>query len=479
MNAYRSLRDIREDLNNKRATCRSVVEYYLRNIGSNAHLNAFLEVYPDEALHQADVIDSKLARGKAGRLAGMVVGLKDLLCYKDHRIQASSLILSGFVSQFTATAVQRIVDEDAIVIGRLNCDEFGMGSSNENSAFGPVHHPGDADRVPGGSSGGSAAAVLANLCTASLGSDTGGSVRQPASFCGLVGMKPTYSRISRHGLIAYASSFDVIGIISNTVEDNALLLEIMAGADDYDSTVSQKEVPAYSSALNGQGRARIGYLAEALQGDGLDREVADNLKNSIGAMRAAGHLVEEVSFPLMKYSLPTYYILITAEASSNLARYDGVRYGYRTPNPAGPENMYKKTRSEGFGPEVKRRIMLGTFVLSANYYDAYYTRAQKVRRLIRDQTRRLLQTYDFLILPTTPTTAFKIGERDENPLEMYLADLFTVQASVAGVPAISLPNGNDSRGLPFGLQIMADFFEEQKLYAFANHYLKEIAHEMV
>jgi aspartyl-tRNA(Asn)/glutamyl-tRNA(Gln) amidotransferase subunit A len=475
LDVYRSLREIRNALDHNHATCRTVVERYLRNIGNKAHLNAFLEVFADEALIRADEIDRKRKAGTAGRLAGMVIGLKDLLCYQDHRIQASSRILDGFVSQYSATAVQRILDEDAIIIGRLNCDEFGMGSSNENSAYGPVRNPLDHGRVPGGSSGGSAAAVRANLCTASLGSDTGGSVRQPASFCGLVGMKPTYSRISRHGLIAYASSFDVIGILSNTVEDNALLLEVMAGADEYDSTVSRTEVPAYSRSLSDRQKARIGYLREALDGEGLDDTVAANLQASLKALRDAGHQVEEVSFPLLKYSLPTYYILITAEASSNLARYDGVRYGYRSADAPTVEAMYKNSRSEGFGAEVKRRIMLGTFVLSSSYYDAYYTRAQKVRRLIRDQTRDLFRRYDFLILPTTPTTAFNLGERSQDPLSMYLADLFTVQASVAGVPAISLPNGTDHHGMPFGLQVMADFFQEQKLYAFADHYLNEVA----
>jgi aspartyl-tRNA(Asn)/glutamyl-tRNA(Gln) amidotransferase subunit A len=284
-------------------------------------------------------------------------------------------------------------------------------------------------------------------------------------------LKPTYSRISRHGLIAYASSFDTIGIFSRSIADNALLLEIMAGEDEFDSTVSRKEVPKYSKNLDFNRKTRVAYIQETLDSDGLNEEVRQNMLKTIGFLKEEGHQVDQVQFPLMKYALPTYYILITAEASSNLSRFDGVKFGFRSPNTVDVETLYKKTRSEGFGQEVKRRIMLGTFVLSASYYDAYYTKAQRVRRLIREKTRELLATYDFLILPTTPTTAFKLGEKRSNPIEMYLADLFTVQASVAGVPAISIPNGHDSQGLPLGLQVMADLFEEQDLYAFSDYLL--------
>lgn len=472
MEYFSSFTQIQKSLNEKDASCQDIVEFYLNQISKNKHLNAFLEVFEDEARKRAIEVDQKLKEGTAGRLAGMVIGIKDVLCYRGHRLQASSKILDGFESQFTSTAVQNLIDEDAIVIGRLNCDEFAMGSSNENSAFGPVLNAANNNRVPGGSSGGSAVAVQANLCTVTLGSDTGGSIRQPAAFCGIVGIKPTYSRVSRYGLLAYASSFDTVGVFSHTIRDNALVLEIMSGKDDFDSTVSQKSVPAFSQNLDYSGKAKIAYLKETLDSDGLNDEVRKNFVDTIARLKSEGHQVEAVDFPLLKYALPTYYILITAEASSNLSRYDGVRYGYRSPNTVDMESMYKKSRSEGFGEEVKRRIMLGTFVLSASYYDAFYTKAQKVRRLIKSKVSDLLNEYDFLVMPTTPTTAFELGAHTQNPLEMYLADLFTVQASVAGVPSISIPNGTDSEGMPFGLQIMANFFEEEKLYAFSNSLLK-------
>ncbi len=467
-----SFNQISEELKSGSTSCVEIVNYYLQNIKNKAHLNAFLEVFESDAIDQAKAVDEKIKSGKAGKLAGMVVGIKDVLCFKDHAVQASSKILEGFQSQFTGTAVQRLIDEDAIIIGRLNCDEFAMGSSNENSAYGPVLNADDNERVPGGSSGGCAVAVQANLCTTAIGSDTGGSVRQPASFCNVVGLKPTYSRISRFGLLAYASSFDVIGTFTHNIDDSALMLEVMSGEDGFDSTVSRNDVPSYSSNLNFNQKAKIGYIKESLTGEGLNEEVKENFTQTIANLKEQGHQVDEVSLPLMKYALPTYYILITAEASSNLSRYDGVRYGYRSPNTKDMESMYKKSRSEGFGEEVRRRIMLGTFVLSASYYDAFYTKAQKVRNLIKEQVENLLSSYDFLIMPTSPTTAFKLGEHNKNPLEMYLADLFTVQASVAGVPAISVPNGKDSNGMAFGLQIMANFFEEEKLLAFSNSYLK-------
>lgn len=473
METFLNYTSISAKLNEKSISCQDVVGHYLNNIKSKAHLNAFLEVFEDDARRQAIEIDQKIKEGKAGKLAGMVIGIKDVLCFKGHKLQASSKILEGFTSQFSGTAVQRLIEEDAIIIGRLNCDEFAMGSSNENSAYGPVLNADDTTRVPGGSSGGCAVAVQAELCTATIGSDTGGSVRQPAAFCGVIGLKPTYSRVSRYGLIAYASSFDVIGTFTRTIEDSARIMEVMAGPDNNDSTVSRKEVPHYSQNLSYKGNAKIGYIKETLTGEGINEEVKQNLLHTIDKLKSSGHSVNEVSLPLMKYALPTYYILITAEASSNLSRYDGVRYGYRSPNTANMESMYKKSRSEGFGEEVRRRIMLGTFVLSASYYDAFYTKAQKVRKLIKEQVENLLSQYDFLIMPTTPTTAFKLGEHNKNPLEMYLADLFTVQASVAGVPAISVPNGRDSNGMSIGLQIMANLFEEQKLLSFSNSYLKD------
>jgi len=469
LKAYSSFRNIREDLQNGTITCRDLVKQHLSNIREKAHLNVFLSVYEEEALSRADDIDKKISSNKAGKLAGLVVGIKDVLAYQDHPLQASSKILEGFTSQYTATAVQRLLDEDAIIIGRQNCDEFAMGSSNENSAFGPVLHGIDPTRVPGGSSGGSAVGVMADLCHISLGSDTGGSVRQPAGFCGVVGLKPTYSRISRHGLIAYGSSFDCVGIFGKCVEDVALVLEVIAGADDFDSTVSRTPVPSYSTAVGEDRKTyKIAYLREIDHSEGIQPEIRESIQLKINSLKDAGYSVEAVDFPLMEYILPTYYILATAEASSNLSRFDGVRYGYRSQATTDLHSMYKKSRSEGFGKEVQRRIMLGTFVLSASYYDAYYTKAQKVRRIIRDKTKELLKQYDFILMPITPTTAFKLGEHTSNPLEMYLGDLFSVQANVVGVPAISIPCGNDKQGLPIGLQIIADDFEESKLLHFSN-----------
>lgn len=471
MRKYNSLRDIHKDIREGLTDCAQLVEHYLTNIREKTYLNAFLEVYEDEARKRAISVDLKIRKGNAGRLAGMVLGIKDVLCYKDHSLQCSSKILNGFKSQFTATAVQRLLDEDAIIIGRINCDEFAMGSSNENSAFGPVRNEIDPSRVPGGSSGGSAVAVQADLCLASLGTDTGGSVRQPAAFCGIIGLKPTYSRISRYGLSAYASSFDTIGIFTSDIFDNALLLETMAGKDGYDSTVSQLPVSRYSEKLNFKRKARIAYIAETLHDSRIEQEIKDRILDVLNFFEMHGHIVEKIEYPLLDFVLPTYYILTTAEASSNLSRYDGVKYGYRSADTVDLETMYKKSRSEGFGEEVQRRILLGTFILSARYYDAYYTRAQKVRRMIKDRTLEILEKFDFIALPTTPTTAFKIGEV-KNPLDMYFEDLLTVQASVTGNPAISLPVGNDSRGLPIGLQIMAGNFEEEDLLAFSDFIMK-------
>ncbi|WP_297335147.1 Asp-tRNA(Asn)/Glu-tRNA(Gln) amidotransferase subunit GatA [Algoriphagus sp.] len=473
MKKFISFEEIKKLLEKKQTSCQAIVSHYLHNIQTKAHLNAFVEVYGQSALKRAEEIDEKLANGNAGKLAGMVIGIKDVLCYQGHESTASSKILKGYQAQFTATAIQRLIDQDAIIIGRLNCDEFGMGSSNENSAHGKVRNALDENRVPGGSSGGSAVAVQANLCTASLGTDTGGSVRQPAAFTGVIGMKPTYSRVSRWGLIAYASSFDTIGIFSHTVKDNALIMEIIAGHDEFDSTSSRKPIFPYSQLLHFEKKTKVAYLKEALESPALQPEIKKNTVAVLEKLKEEGHEVEQISFPLLDYILPTYYILTTAEASSNLSRFDGVKYGYRTPNAHNLESMYKKTRSEGFGEEVKRRIMLGTFVLSASYYDAYFTKAQKVRRMIKDFTEDLLSDFDYIIMPTTPTSAFKFGEHRDDPVAMYLEDLFTVQASVSGVPAISIPNGSDQNGMPIGLQIMSNSFKEAELYAF-SHYLKDL-----
>lgn len=470
MRSYATFRDIQHDLKHGTISCRDLVKHHLTNIKNKAHLNAFLSVYEDEALARAVEVDQKIKHGNAGKLAGLVVALKDVLSHRNHPLQASSKILDGFIAQYNATAVQRLLDEDAIIIGRNNCDEFAMGSSNENSAFGPVLNDIDHSRVPGGSSGGSAVAVQADMCRISLGSDTGGSVRQPAAFCGIVGLKPTYSRVSRYGLAAYASSFDCIGIFGTCVEDVALVLQVIAGADDHDSTVSKQTVPAYADSLAKPStkKYRVAYLNASQIANGLQREIKTALDSTLERLRNAGHETEGIDLPLIDYFLPTYYILATAEASSNLSRYDGVRYGHRSSNGTDLHSMYKKTRSEGFSKEVQRRILLGTFVLSSSYYDAYYSQAQKVRRIIRNKTKEIFARYDFILMPAAPTTAFKIGEHTADPIEMYLADLFSVHANVAGVPGISIPCGNDTQGLPIGLQLIADDFEEEKLLAAAN-----------
>ncbi len=472
MKNYACFRAMQEDLLHGAISCTDIVQHFLFNIEKHKHLNAFLSVYDQEALAQAQVIDLKIKEGKAGKLAGLVVGIKDVLAYQNHPLQAASKILNGFHSLYTATAVQRLIDEDAIIIGRQNCDEFGMGSSNENSAFGPVRHALNPERVPGGSSGGSAVAVMADMCHISLGSDTGGSVRQPAAFCGIIGLKPTYSRISRHGLVAFGSSFDCVGLFGKCVEDVALVLSFIAGADEYDSTVSQQVVPDYVKALNDEQKFKVAYLPETIHNPALQAEIKQNMLDHIAALQAAGHIVEAVSLPFMEYSLPTYYILSTAEASANLSRYDGVRFGHRSKDAKDLTSLYRLSRSEGFGQEVKRRILLGTYVLSASYYDAYYAKAQKVRRLIREQTKALFTKYDVLLMPTTPTTAFPLGKNTSNPLEMYLADIYSVHANVAGIPGISVPCGIDRQALPIGLQVLADDFEEGKLLAFADVLLK-------
>ena len=474
MKEYNSLSEVRNDLQSGNVTLPALVDHYLKRIQEESHLNAFLEVFADEAKKEAIRIGEKLRNGTAGRLAGMVIGLKDIICYKDHKITVGSRILEDYTSIYSATVVERILAEDAIIIGRLNCDEFAMGGSNENSHFGPVKNYADNTKVPGGSSGGSAVAVQAGLCLASLGTDTGGSVRQPASFCGLVGLKPTYGRVSRYGIVAYASSFDQVGPLTRSVEDAALILEIIAGADEYDSTVSRLPVPAYSKELTAPGKKRIAYLPETLSDDSIDKDVKAMTEKAISQLKEEGHIVEPVSFSLLDYVVPTYYIITMAEASSNLARYDGVHYGYRSPNAVNLESTYKKSRSEGFGSEVKRRIMLGTFVLSSGYYDAYYAKAQKVRRLIREKTNEILTKYDFIILPTTPTPAFSLGEKVDDPVLMYLADIFTVQASLGGFPAISLPVGNNSAGLPLGLQLIGKRFCEAELLAFSKYCMDKV-----
>ena len=469
MRTYHSLEEVRADLLSSETTLVALVNYYLQRIETYQHLNVFLHVYADEALKRAEAIDAKLKAGTAGKLAGMVISIKDMICYKDHPVSASSKILKGFTSIYSSTVVERILAEDAIIIGHVNCDEFAMGASNETSHYGNVLNFADNSLVPGGSSGGSAVSVQADMCLASLGTDTGGSIRQPAAFCGLVGLKPTYGRVSRYGIIAYASSFDQVGPVTKNVQDAALILEVIAGKDEFDATLSSKAVSSFSNLQSPKKNMRIAYITETIETEGIDPEIKAAMYNRVKALQADGHTVEPVSFPYLKYAVPTYYVLTTAEASSNLSRYDGVHFGYRSPNATDLESTYKLSRSEGFGEEVKRRIMLGTFVLSAGYYDAYYAKAQKVRRIIQEKSNEILSNYDLIILPTTPTTAFKLGEKTSDPVQMYLADIFTVQAPLAGLPAISVPETTHSNGLSIGIKVIGKRFEEQEMLDFAQY----------
>ena len=438
------------------------VDDFFKKINENKNLNAFNFVFEEEAKKQAEIIEQKIKSGSHGKLAGMVIAIKDVLSIKDKPTTCSSKILKDFTSIYTTTAVQKLIEEDAIIIGKTNCDEFAMGSSNENSAFGPVLNPIDNSRVTGGSSGGSAAAVAAGLCDAALGTDTGGSIRQPAALCGVYGLKPTYGRISRYGLTAFASSFDSIGPFTNNVEDAALILNVMAGEDKQDSTSAKVEVPDYINNLSNNKKLRIG-IAEEYFGEGLSSEIKNETEILIEKLKSNGFEVKNLHLPHNEYTIAAYYILTTAEASSNLARYDGARYGYRSQNSQTLIDMYKSSRSEGFGTEVKRRIMLGTYVLSAGYYDAYYKKAQKVRRLIKQDFDKAFSEVDIILTPTTPSTAFKIGEKSSDPLEMYLSDIYTTSANLAGIPGISIPAAKSSEGLPIGIQLLANQFEEEKL----------------
>jgi aspartyl-tRNA(Asn)/glutamyl-tRNA(Gln) amidotransferase subunit A len=463
---YPSIKQYRQSLIQEQTSCIESVKHYLEKIKAVWHLNAFVHVFADEALQQAARLDKNRQSGKPpGKLHGVIVALKDVICYKDHPVTAASGILKNFTSLYSATVVENLLQEEAIIIGTCNCDEFAMGSTNENSVYGKVFNALDETRVPGGSSGGSAVAVQAGLCMVSLGSDTGGSVRQPADFCGIVGLKPTYGRVSRYGLIAYASSFDQIGIFGKNVEDISLVLEVISGADEFDSTVSHKPVAAYSSLVSTTDKKfRFAYFIETLEHPSLDREIAASIKNLIQKLKEDGHQVEGLNFEYLDYIVPAYYILTTAEASSNLARYDGVRYGYRSKQPANDlTEFYKHNRSEGFGKEVKRRIMLGTFVLSTGYYDAYFTKAQKVRRKLVEKTELIFKGFDFIMMPTSPSVAFKIGEKSGDPIAMYLADIYTVFANLTGIPGLSIPLFKHSNGMPFGLQLMAKRFDELSL----------------
>ncbi|NNE46095.1 MAG: Asp-tRNA(Asn)/Glu-tRNA(Gln) amidotransferase subunit GatA [Rhodothermales bacterium] len=465
-------------------SCEQLVSSYLDVVGEkNDDLNALLSVSGEQAVHAARTVDSRFAAAESLPMAGAVVAVKDVLCIEGDPVTCGSHILEGFRSLYTATSVQRLQEAGAVVIGKANCDEFAMGSSNENSYFGPVRNPVAPDRVPGGSSGGSAAAVAAGMCNLALGSDTGGSIRQPAAFCGVVGLKPTYGRISRYGLVAYASSLDSVGPMANSVEDVAAALTVMAGVDTSDSTSAPVDVPDFAPAVTrGVEGLRVGVPSEFM-GEGLDPEIRARLEEQLGVLESGGALIREVTLPHTSYGIAAYYVLATAEASSNLARYDGVRYGYRSAkNPTdGRESsfdlaaMYSRSRTEGFGAEVKRRIMLGTYVLSSGYYDAYYARAQRVRALIRRDFDSAFEQVDVLLTPATPTPAFELGSKAHDPLEMYLSDIFTVTANLAGIPGLVVPAGLHSSGLPIGLQFLGRHFDEASILA-AGHFLMDRVH---
>ncbi len=469
MNQLRTFEATKRDLDAGATSCEKVVEEYLEAIEKGKHLNAFLSVFQERARQRAKEVDRRRKEGNAGPLAGMVIAVKDVLCMKNERVTCASKILEHFVSLYDATAVRRLEEADAVVIGKTNMDEFAMGSSTENSAFGPVLNPVDTGRVPGGSSGGSCVAVAAGMAHTALGTDTGGSIRQPASFCGVIGMKPTYGRVSRYGLVALSSSFDQIGPFAASTADAARVLQVIAGHDPCDSTSANVPVPDYPSSLNKNIRGlRVGLPREAF-GEGLQAEVKEAIDATVERLRGGGAVVSEVGLPHSAYVISTYYILMTAEASSNLARYDGARYGYRTSGPKELAEMYVRSRSEGFGTETKRRIMLGTYVLSAGYYDAYYRKAQKVRRLIQTDFFEAFKQVDCLLMPTAPTTAFRIGEKTDDPLQMYLSDVYTVSANLAGLPAISVPCGADVQGLPIGAQFLGRQFDEATILRVADY----------
>lgn len=465
-----SYREFRRKLEAGQVSCKEEVTSAFGRIEEGKQLNAFLSLFGERAQAKAAEVDEQIGNGTAGPLAGMILGIKDNIAIKDAGLSCGSKILENFTSLYSATAVERLEKAGAIIVGKTNLDEFAMGSSNENSAFGPVRNPLDPERVPGGSSGGSAAVVAANMVHASLGSETGGSVRQPAAFTGTVGVKPTYGRVSRYGLTAFASSLDQIGTFGRTVYDAALLLETIAGHDQNDATSSIRPVPDYTAALDNPDIAgmKIGVPKEYFT-EGMSPSVVQGMDDLKARIADAGGSVVELSLPHTEYVIPTYYVIATAEASSNLARYDGARYGYRSPNATTVEEMYEMSRSEGFGAEVKRRIMLGTFVLSSGYHDAYYRKAQQVRTLICRDFQQAFADVDLILTPTAPTPAFKFGEKTKDPIAMYLSDIFTAASNIAGTPAISVPYGKDSEtGLPLGAQLIAPNFEEERMFRGAS-----------
>src|SRR3954470_1626351 len=443
--------------------------YFARIQEQDGEIGAFLTLSKERALEQAERIDRMAAEGKPlPPLGGVPVGIKDVMSTRGVRTTAGSKILEKYVPPYDCTAVARLEAAGAVMLGKMNCDEFAMGSSNENSGYGPVRNPRDLTRVPGGSSGGSAAAVAADMAVFTLGSDTGGSIRQPASFCGVVGLMPTYGRVSRYGLIAFASSLDHIGPLTKTVKDAAILLKVIAGHDPLDSTSADLPVTDYEADLAKHvSGLKIGVPKEYF-GEGLDDEVRAAVEAGIAKLRSAGCTIIPISLPHTAYAIPTYYVIATAEASANLARYDGVRYGYRAKGARTLSEMYRKSRDEGFGTEVKRRIMLGTYALSSGYYDDYYLKAQRVRTLLTRDFEEAFQQVDAIVTPTAPTAAFKIGEKSDDPLSMYLADIYTVTADLAGIPGISVPYGQSSSGLPIGLQVLGRHFDESTVLRVAR-----------
>jgi aspartyl-tRNA(Asn)/glutamyl-tRNA(Gln) amidotransferase subunit A len=446
-------------------------EHYARIEKQDAQIGAFLTLSKDRALAQADRIDRMAAEGKPlPPLGGVPVAIKDVMVTRGVRSTAGSKVLNNFIPPYDCTAVARLEAAGAVVLGKTNCDEFAMGSSNENSGFHPVHNPRDLSRVPGGSSGGSAAAVAADMAVVALGSDTGGSIRQPASFCGVVGLMPTYGRVSRYGLIAFASSLDHIGPLTKTVSDAALVLRTIAGRDPMDSTSADVPVPDYVAELAKPVRGLKLGVAKEYFGEGLDDEVRKSVEEAIKKLKDLGCEIVPVSLPHTRYAIPTYYLIATAEASANLARYDGVRYGHRSSGAKTLSEMYRRSRDEGFGAEVKRRIMLGTYALSAGYYDAYYLKAQKVRTLLAQDFKEAFRTVDVIVTPTTPTAAFRLGEKSDDPLAMYLADIYTVTADLVGIPGISVPCGETKEKLPIGLQILGKHFDEATVLRVAHGY---------
>ncbi|HWF92231.1 MAG TPA: Asp-tRNA(Asn)/Glu-tRNA(Gln) amidotransferase subunit GatA [Terriglobales bacterium] len=465
---------VRSAIQERKVTAASFAETHYAKIASDdPQIGAYLALSKDRAMSKADEIDALAAKGeKLPPLAGVPLGIKDVMVTRGVTTTAGSKILGNYLPPYDCTAVARLEAAGAVVLGKLNCDEFAMGSSNENSAWKPVRNPRDLSRVPGGSSGGSAAAVAANMAVATLGSDTGGSIRQPASFCGVVGLKPTYGRVSRYGLIAFASSLDHIGPFGRNVKDAALVLQTIAGRDPMDSTSADIPVPDYLAEMEKPVKGlKIGIAKEYL-GEGLDAEVRSATEAAVQKLARLGCEIVEVSLPHTKYAVPAYYIVATAEASSNLARFDGVRYGFRAPGVRSLSEMYRRSRDQGFGAEVKRRIMLGTYALSAGYYDAYYLKAQKVRTLLTRDFEEAFKNVDAIVTPTSPTAAFKLGEKVDDPLAMYLADIYTVTANLAGIPGISVPCGETKDKLPIGMQILGRHFDEGMILRVGNAYEK-------